>query len=361
MLTLPGLIDIHVHLRDPGQTEKEDFSTGTSAALAGGFTTVFDMPNNKTPITTLERLQEKIKSAKEKSVCNIGFYFGSLGDNLSEFEKVKKLVWGIKLYLNVTTGHYLVSEENLQKIYTAWSNALAHPRGVEPVLVHSEDETVDKVLNVVEKIRLPTHFCHVSSQYELSHIIEAKNQGFPVTCGVCPHHLFLTEEDVSTLKSYGIMKPSLKKKKDQQYLWKHISAIDVIESDHAPHTTQEKQSENPPFGVPGLETTLPLLLTAVYNGKITMDRVIEMCYKNPADVLHYRPSANDKIEVDMDSQYEIKGKNLYSKCKWSPFEGWKVRGRVRKVSIRGKKVYDGERILAKPGEGKVILNANEKI
>jgi len=122
LLTLPGLIDIHTHLRDPGQTEKEDFFTGTSAAIAGGFTTVIDMPNNKIPITSAERLNEKIKIAKEKTVCDIGFYFGSLGDNFDEFKEVDGRVFGIKLYLNVTTGHFMIDEKKLTEIYKKWNS-----------------------------------------------------------------------------------------------------------------------------------------------------------------------------------------------------------------------------------------------
>src|SRR5581483_11860086 len=110
MLTLPGLIDLHVHLREPGQTEKEDFITGTSAAIAGGYTTIFDMPNNSIPITTKERLDEKITIAKEKILCDVGFHFGSRGNNIEEFEKVKNTAMGLKLYLNETTGNYLVAE-----------------------------------------------------------------------------------------------------------------------------------------------------------------------------------------------------------------------------------------------------------
>src|SRR5579872_3797159 len=120
MITLPGLIDPHVHLRDPGQTQKEDFLTGTSAAIAGGFTTILDMPNNTTPITSEKLLLEKEKIAQEKIICDVGFYFGSLGDNLDEFEKVKNLVFGLKLYLNITTGGYIIDEPTMRKIYIKW-------------------------------------------------------------------------------------------------------------------------------------------------------------------------------------------------------------------------------------------------
>lgn len=347
MLTLPGLIDIHVHLRDPGQIEKEDFYTGSCAALAGGFTTIVDMPNNKTPITTLARLEEKIQSAKEKTVCDIGFYFGSLGDNFGEFSKVAAKTLGIKLYLNVTTGHFIIDNEKLEQIYRHWKNST-------PVLVHSEEESVDNVITVVKKIRKQTHFCHVSSEYELSHIIAAKEQGLPVTCGVCPHHLFLVEDDVKTLKSYGIMKPPLKKTADRDFLWKHFSAIDVIESDHAPHTVEEKQSETPPFGVPGLETTLPLLLTAIKNKQFTIEQLIEKCFTNPARILNLKTSKTTRVEIDPDAEYEIQGKYFHSKSNWTPFEGWKVQGKVRRVFLRGKKVFEDDKVLASPGSGQIL-------
>ncbi|MDO8639653.1 MAG: amidohydrolase family protein, partial [bacterium] len=144
-IILPGLIDPHVHLRDPGQTEKEDFYTGTCAAIAGGFTTILDMPNNKVPITTLERLEEKISFAKQKTACDIGFYFGSLGDNLDEFEKVKNKVFGLKLYLNETTGNFLINKEKLLKIFSAWPSD-------KPILLHAEDEAVSFVIETVRRV-----------------------------------------------------------------------------------------------------------------------------------------------------------------------------------------------------------------
>ena len=168
-LTLPGLIDIHVHLRDPGQTYKEDFFTGTSSALAGGFTTVIDMPNNATPITTKERLEEKIKIAQGKTVCDIGFYFGSLGDNLDEFSKIGDKVFGLKLYLNQTTGGFIINEDSMKKIYDAWSSK-------QPILLHSEEDMVSMVINVIRKTGKKSHFCHVSSANELSQIIKAKEE-----------------------------------------------------------------------------------------------------------------------------------------------------------------------------------------
>lgn len=353
-IILPGLIDPHVHLRDPGQTNKEDFYTGTLAALAGGFTTILDMPNNKTPITTLERLKEKKEIAQKKIVCDVGFYFGSLGDNLEEFEKIVGQVFGLKLYLNITTGHFLIGTEKLYEIYLAWSNALMRSRSADlPILVHSEDDTVAKVLQVVKKTGQKTHFCHVSSRMELSQIIKAKEEGLPVTCGVTPHHLFLNEEDIKKLKGYAMMKPPLRTKKDVQYLWDKLSYVDVIESDHAPHTSKEKSGDNLPSGVPGLETTLPLLLKAEQKRRITLERIIALCSENPAKIFNLKIDKKTKIEVDL-KDYIFDSKNLKTKCAWTPFDGWDVRGQVKKVYMRGQKIYENGKLLVSPGFGQVI-------
>lgn len=347
-ITLPGLIDVHVHLRDMGQNHKEDFFTGTSAALAGGFTTVIDMPNKLEPITTLERLDKERAEAYAKTVSDIGFHFGSLGDNLDEFAKVQDKVMGLKLYLNLTTGGFIINGEVMKKIYEAWSNV-----STKPVLLHSEDDTVSMVADVIRKTGQRSHFCHVSSELELSQIIKAKEEGLPVTCGVCAHHLFLTEDDVKHLGPYGLMKPPLKTKKDVEFMWKNMHYIDVIESDHAPHTKEEKESDNPPFGVPGLETTLPLLLMAEKEGRLTQDDIIQLCYTNPAKIFNLKTDDSTKIEVNMD-EYELKNEGLKTKCGWTPFAGMNVRGKVERVFIRGEKVFEDGNVLVQAGRGKVL-------
>ena len=349
-IKFPGLIDMHVHLRDPGQTQKEDFYTGTSAALAGGFTKVFDMPNNREPVTSEDRLIRKIREAKSKVVCDVGFYFGSLGDNLEEFVKVKDLVFGLKLYLNITTGGYIIDVPKLNEIYRKWNKVTG---GTRPILLHAEEDVLPTVFKIVEDTKHPTHICHVSSESELSQIIAAKEKGLPVTCGVCPHHLFLTREDVKTLGPFGLMKLELKSRKDQEFLWKHLSDIDVVESDHAPHTIDEKKSDNPPFGVPGLETTLPLLITAVHEDRLTVEEIIRLCHTNPAKILNLTPDKDTYVEI-LNTKYQILNTNLFTKCKWSPFDGWKVYGKVQKVYIRGQKVFENGKVLAKQGRGRVI-------
>ncbi|MBI1863283.1 amidohydrolase family protein [Candidatus Microgenomates bacterium] len=350
MIQLPGLIDPHVHLRDPGQTDKEDFYTGTSAALAGGYTTVVDMPNNVEPVMTEVVLAKKKLIAQEKTACDIGFYFGSLGDNLEEFPKIRQSVLGLKLYLNFTTGGFIIDEPALQRIFSAWNEVTS---GSKPILLHAEEDVMEAVIKAIGNTRQPTHICHVSSKDELSQIIKAKEDGLPITCGVCPHHLFLTEADVPRLGGFGLMKPSLKAKNDQEYLWNNMRYVDVIESDHAPHTYEEKQYAAPPFGVPGLETTLPLMLTAVEDKRITLDEVIAKCHDNPKKILHLADQKDTYIEVDP-IEYEIRNELLFTKCKWSPFNGMKVRGKVVKTVIRGRTVFEHGVVKAGPGSGEVI-------
>lgn len=344
-LILPGLIDPHVHLRDPGQTNKEDFYTGTAAALAGGFTTVLDMPNNRIPITTFEKLNEKIKIAKKKIVCDVGFYFGSMGDNLNEFSKAVSKVSGLKLYLNQTTGNFLIDKAILKKTFNAWK---------KPILVHAEDKMLDVVIKLAKKLRKKVHVCHISTASDLKKIIKAKRQSIKITCGVTPHHLFLTEKDVKWLGGFGKMKPPLQGKKDQDFLWKNLKSIDVIESDHAPHTIEEKKGKSPAFGVPGLETTLPLLLTAMNHERLTIDDIIRLCHTNPAKIFNIKIDPKTKIEVDLNSEFLILNSKLHTKCGWSPFDGFRVKGKILRVFIRGKKVFENGKILAKKGSGNIL-------
>jgi dihydroorotase-like cyclic amidohydrolase len=344
IIKLPGLIDPHVHFRTPGQSQKEDFSTGTKAALAGGFTTVLDMPNNATPITTSKLLKEKQSLAKKGIYCDIGFHFGSLGNNFEEFKAVKDKVMALKIYLNQTTGGFIVDDKVFTQICKFW------PKG-RPIIVHAEEDVIGKILKIGAQTKQKIHVAHVSSKKELQTIIKMKKSlpaGRQVTCGVTPHHLFLTDKDAKRLGGFGKMKPYLKNQQDIDFLWKNIKFIDLIETDHAPHTLKEKISDNPPFGVPGLETSLPLMLTAVNAGKLTIKDVKRLLHDGPAKVFKIKSDPRTFIEVDLDEEWVVLGKKLFTKCKWSPFEGFKMRGRVKKVVLRGKTVFENGRILSKP-------------
>lgn len=344
-IILPGLVDLHVHLRDPGQTHKEDFYSGTgAAALGGGYTMVFDMPNNAVPITTVERLKEKIALAKKWIVCDIGFYFGSMGDNLDEFAEASRYACGLKLYLNHTQGNYLLDTAHLKKIYQAWP-------ADQPILLHAEEDVIDVVIDSLQGLSRPIHVCHMPSSKILKRIISAKKAGLPVTCGVTPHHLFLTDQDGKRLGHFGSMKPSLKSQKDVDYLWEHLDDIDIVESDHAPHTKAEKRSGA--FGVPGLETTLPLLLTAEAEGKMSREQIIDKCYTRPLEIIGAKAQSDTEVIVTM-KDYEVKNEDLKTRCGWTPFAGHKLVGRVQQVTLRGKIVYKDGKVLAKAGSGRVI-------
>jgi carbamoyl-phosphate synthase/aspartate carbamoyltransferase/dihydroorotase len=346
MLKLPGLVDLHVHFRDPGQTHKEDFFSGTAAALAGGYTTVFDMPNNATPITSEVALEEKLASARAKIVCDVGVYFGSLGDNLGEFDRVCDRVCGLKLYLNVTTGGYLLDPAHLVKIFRAWNSP-------KPVMVHAEDDVIDKVMRVVEATGQLTHVCHVSSRAELEPVLEAKRAGLPVTCGVTPQHLFLTDADAKRLGKFGGVKPALKPQADQDFLWEHLDQIDVVESDHAPHTRAEKEDGTAPFGMPGLETTLPLMLAAEREGRLTRERLVELCSARPMEIQGLAADPETWVEVEP-VEFEIGEEGLETKAGWTPFKGMTGVGKVKRVVMRGAVVYEEGRLLAKPGSGRLL-------
>ncbi|MCA9349626.1 dihydroorotase family protein [Candidatus Saccharibacteria bacterium] len=342
-ILLPGLIDVHVHLRDPGQTTKEDFISGTKAALAGGFTTIVDMPNNAQPITSLEKLEEKITIAKGKTLVELGFHFGSLGDNLDQFPGVSDLAIGLKLYLNKTTGGYLLDIEHLRKIYQAWPED-------KVVLLHSEEDTIDLALESLRGLNRPVHICHMPSKEVLEKIIKAKRQGYNLTCGVTPHHLFLSELDTGRIGDHAKMLPSLKSERDQDYLWENFDQIDIVESDHAPHTLEDKVGGA--FGVPGLETTLPLLLSAYKQGKISIEQIIDKCHTRPKEIFNLEPE-DYLISIKMES-YELDPSQFFSKAQWSPFAGMVVPGKVSQVTKSNQVIYSGGEFLINPGEGKVI-------
>jgi len=350
VIKLPVLIDPHVHLRDPGATKKEDFSTGTKAALAGGFCVVFDMPNNPQPTITKVALHKKSRIASKKAYCDYGFFFGaSQADNTKDYKQIYKEVVGLKVYMDTTTGSLLLDKlDILKRTFQAWP-------GKKPIVVHAENGNLAKAIGLASIYDKKLHIAHLSQQSELELVMSAKRRGMDVTCEVAPHHLFLTEKDVSKLGSYGYMKPYLRTRKDVNFLWKYIDAVDCIATDHAPHTKEEKDSHNPPFGVPGLETSLPLMLTAVNNGKLSMKNLVRLMSSGPLKIFNPNLRASDYIvEVNMSSKYILKSNNMYSKCGWTPFEGRSVKGAVRRVIIRNEVVFKDGDLLAEIGFGKKI-------
>ncbi len=342
------MLDPHVHLRGLDWSHKGTFASETAAALAGGYWAVLDMPNTSPSTITSEALETKLTAIGAGAVSDWGVYFGaSQADNTATYNQIAAQVCGLKMYNNATTGTLLIPDQATRaKHYQAWP-------GHKPIAVHAEGQTVADILELVRRTRKPTHFCHISTAEEIGFLRDAKAEGLPVTVGVTPHHLYLTESDVMTLGPLGRMKPELKTEADQTALWDAIDEglVDVVESDHAPHTLAEKFSEQPPSGVPGLETTLPLLCTAVRDGLLTEDRLIELVALHPQQIFGARPDPETYTLVDLDASFVITRGSLRTLCGWSPFEGMRVAGQVREVWIRGQKVFDGEQILVKPGFG----------
>lgn len=347
--TIPALLDPHTHLRGMQWSHKATFATETAAAVAGGYWAVLDMPN--TPPTTISRpaLNTKLAEIGAQAVCDWGIYFGASQDeNQGEFADVFPDVCGLKIFNNATTGDLLIQDQGMRdRIFAAW------PDG-KVIAVHAEDRTVLDVLALVRRYRKPTHFLHISTADEILFLTAAKAEGLPVTVGVCPHHLWLTEDDLPALGSLGLMKPTLKTSHDRAMLWAaiHDGIVDVIESDHAPHTLEEKNASNPPYGVPGLETTLPLLCTAVHEQRLDIEDVIALASDNPRRIFGLYPPHNTYTVVDLDATTIITRDNLHTACGWSPFEGMRVYGKVTQTVIRGQQVFDGERVTAPNGFGR---------
>lgn len=346
LIKLPGLIDPHVHLREPGATQKEDFETGTKTAIAGGFTMVLDMPNN--PISTIspEAVQQKMDLAKGRIYCDVGFHFGASRESIQYFEEVKNKVFGLKVYMNQTTGDLLMEDDKvLEAVFSSWPKE-------KPVMVHAEGETLQKAIILAKKFDKRLHVCHVSLEKEIEQIRAAKKDGMQISAEVTCHHLFLTNKDIERLGPYGMMKPPLESTEDQGALWQGImdGTIDMVASDHAPHTKEEKQGEKPAFGVPGLETTLPLLLTAVNEGHLSIERLIELTSTNPRKIFGAPEQKDTYVEVGTRESYIIENDSLQTKCRWSPFAGMKVTGKIKKVVLRGQLVYDGQNIFGPYGQ-----------
>ncbi len=348
ILRIPGMLDPHVHLRDLAWTHKATFASETAAALAGGYWAILDMPNTPPPTISAEALAMKHSAMARQAVCDWGLYFGAAqSGNQAEYAHVADQVIGLKIYNNATTGTLLIEDQALRDAhYRAWQSG-------KPIAVHAEGETVAQILELVRRYQRQTHFCHISTREEIDLLREAKAEGLPISIGVTPHHLYLTESDVSTSGAFGLMKPILKSQADVDALWGAVQSglVDVIESDHAPHTIAEKESANPPFGVPGLETTLPLLCLAVEQGRLSYDQLIALVATNPQQIYRLNPPPETYTLVDTDAHYVIDNANLRTLCGWSPFAGMRVPGRVVGVWNRGVQVFDGENVLVERGFG----------
>jgi dihydroorotase-like cyclic amidohydrolase len=352
-LQLQGTLDPHVHLRGMEWAYKGDFFTETCSAVAGGYWAVLDMPNTLPSTIDAQALEHKLSEFSAQAVCDWGIYYGaSASGNWRDYDELLYAqVCGLKMYNNETTGVLLIDDQGVREQH------FAHWTSHKPIAVHAEEETVLDILALVRKYQRRTHFCHISTAFEVRALSNAKAEGLPISIGVCPHHLWFIQDDLSWLGSLGLMKPELKTAADRDALWDGIRSglVDVIESDHAPHLLSEKQSEKPPFGVPGLETTIPLMMTAVQEGRVTLEQVIPMMTENPRRIFGPTAPSDTYCTIDLDAAYTLDKSHLHNRCGWSPFEGMILQGRVIENVIRGVRVYDGERICVESGFGEHLV------
>ncbi|MFO8015663.1 MAG: dihydroorotase family protein [Candidatus Woesearchaeota archaeon] len=352
---IPGVIDPHVHFREPGLSYKEDLGTGSRAAAAGGITTFLDMPNTIPPTLTYFDLEEKRFLAK-KSIVNHGFYIGASRDNLSEIRKEnsKGNVAGTKLFMNLSTGKMMIEDaDTIRRVFD--SSKL--------VAVHAEGPKVEQAILYSMRTKTPLYLCHISSADELEKIREYRKENEWVMDNVfaeaTPHHLFLTERDFREQGAFAKMIPSLKKKRDQNALWKALEdgTINTIGTDHAPHTIQEKGAKkDQPAGVPGEETMLPLMLDAVNRKKLSLKRLVQLTSKNPAAIFGIRNKGGlgegydaDLTIIDMDLEKEVDNAKLKTKCGWSPFSGRKLKGWPVTTIAGGKVVFSHGKLYKNQG------------
>ena len=392
-ITLPGLIDPHVHLRDQQLAYKEDFFSGTSAAAAGGVTLTIDMPNNKPVTMDSKSLRERMKLAETRVVVNVAFY-SAFPENSGEAPSiVEEGAVAFKLYMSQKIGGLDVDDDDM--LLHAFNEV--GKMGV-PIAVHAEDrETLENmrrkmekagrkdveayvkahppraevkatkhIIQLAKKSSAHLHFCHVSSAAALNAILKAKNTGLPFTCEVTPHHLLMSSEHLKRYRTLALADPPLRTKDDVKALWtalKHGS-IDALASDHAPHTIEEKEVESiwdAKPGIPGLETMLPLLLTQINDGRLTISDLVRMTSEKPAQIFDLKNRGcldegygADIVVVDINREYKIDSSSFYSKAKYSPFDGWRVKGKPIKTFVNGQLVMDEGEIVAKPGTGQIV-------
>lgn len=352
MLRLPGLIDPHVHLREPGAIHKEDFDSGTAAALAGGFTAVLVMPNTQPPICDADALGIAQRAARAKARCDYGIYLGAGEADPDSVASLAPQACGLKMYLDQTYGPLRLADMDRIRAYAA-----AWPPG-RPLAVHAEGRSMAMMMLFAALYGRPVHICHVCLKSEIRLIRKAKESGLPITCEVTPHHLFLSREDLPRLgPGRGEVRPRLATRTDVAALWENLEVIDCFATDHAPHTVAEKEAENPPPGFPGLETALGLLLQAVHEGRLEFGAIIERCFTNPRRIFGLPKQRDTYVDVDPDEEWEVRTANLQSRCGWTPFDGMRLRGRVRKVVLRGRPAYEDGQVLSQPGAGRDLAPA----
>jgi dihydroorotase len=369
---LPGVVDDQVHFREPGLTHKEDLEHATRACAKGGVTTFLEMPNTNPTTTTQQRLDEKLALAATKSLVNYGFYIGATPDNLDELRQATRTP-GIKIFIGSSTGSLLVDDQTaLERIFAETTL---------PITAHCEDESTvranrerigpthdvadhsrirdhraawiatQRAIDLAFRHRHRFHVLHVSTGDEVELLV---NHGGLITAEVCPHHLFFSTDDYARLGTLVQMNPSLKSPDDNRRLWQALlnGRIQVIATDHAPHTLAEKQKPYPqsPSGLPAVENSLALMLNQVHLGRCSIEQVVHWMCDAPARVWDLVGKGRiavgydaDLVLVDLNRQAEIRNEHQQTKCGWSPWHGHRLQGWPVRTWVLGHQVFcDGQ-------------------
>lgn len=340
---LSGIIDPHAHMRDPGLTHKEDFSSGSKAAARGGVTTFLDMPNTIPNTITKESLEEKKNMMIGKSYVDYGFHFGgSKADNTEEIKQIIDKAASTKIFLNASTGNMLVEDDKiLYKLFEA----------SKIVTVHAEEKKVDKAIEIAKQTNTPLYLCHLSLESEINSLKKAKDSGMIIYGEATPHHLFLNTEDVNKNDKNKLllrMKPELREKSDNKALWNAIldGTIDTIGTDHAPHLLSEKL-EKLTFGIPSIEHSLELMFKKVKDSTIDIKLLTKIMSENAAKIFGIKNKGlikegfdADFVIADLNDESIIEEKDIITKASWSPYVGFKRGGKVITTIVRGNIVYN---------------------
>lgn len=374
MHLLPGVIDDQVHFREPGLTHKEDLYTASRACAAGGVTSFLEMPNTVPNAVTQARIETKLALAAKKSLVNYGFYIGATPNNVEELKHAHRTP-GIKIFVGSSTGDLLVDEqEDLERIFAETTL---------PICTHAEDEQtirenrarigetsdvrdhsrirdhraaeicVRRLVDLAKRHKHHLHILHVSTAEEVRVLA---NAGPFVSAEACPHHLFLNTGDYERLGTLALMNPSLKTKEDNLALWQALreGVIEVVATDHAPHTLKEKDQPYPaaPSGMPGVQTLLPLMLDAVTRERCSLEDLARWMSEAPARIWQIKNKGQiregfdaDLVLVDLAKEGTVRNEDQESKCGWSAFDGTKLRGWPVRTWVNGVEVFRDGKVL----------------
>jgi len=357
-VVLPAMVDVHVHFRDFNQSHKETWETGSRAAAKGGVGTVLEMPNTDPPATTPEMVRRKRELA-ERSLIDFGLYGGLTADNIDLIPELAKEVEAFKLYLGGTTGDLAVRDPKaIKRIF----KAVARTGKVLAVHAHhsgSEARDLGEAIDLAAKYDVKLHLAHVTTEEGVL-VVEEARKDVDLTAETCPHYLLFTEDDLAREGPKLLVNPPLTSEEDRGLLWEALQEglIEVLASDHAPHTLEEKESDEPPAGLPGVETTLPLMLDAVSRRKLSLPQLVKVFAENPAR--RFGLPGKGRIEVGYPAELvlvelgrwgRVERGGLATKCGWSPYEGMDLKGWPLLTIVRGEPIWKSEEIELPPDWG----------